>query len=67
MEAITIGDSPYDAMAAKQTGRCRVLECLAADFPSPSLRAAWYSEIYRDCADLLENYERSMIVDRKAA
>ncbi len=65
-EAVTIGDSPYDAIAASKLGMASI-GVLSGGFPEQELRAAGYSEIYRDCADLLENYERSMIVDRKAA
>jgi hypothetical protein len=40
---------------------------LSGGFPEEDLRDAGYSEIYRDCADLLENYERSIIAGKKAA
>ena len=65
-EAVTVGDSPYDAIAAKKLNMSSV-GVLSGGFPDKDLRAAGYSEIYRDCADLLEKYQRSMIASRKAA
>jgi HAD superfamily hydrolase (TIGR01509 family) len=65
-EAVVIGDSPYDAIAAKKLNMPSV-GVLSGGFREEDLRAAGYSQIYRDCADLLDNYERSMIAEKKAA
>ena len=65
-EAVVIGDSPYDAIAAKKLNMPSV-GVLSGGFPEDDLRAAGYSEIFRDCADLLENYDQSMLAGRKAA
>lgn len=65
-EAVVIGDSPYDAQAAGKIG-VRSIGVLSGGFPEEQLRAAGYIEIYDDCADLLENYGRSLLKDRAAA
>lgn len=65
-EAITIGDSPYDAMAAKKLGMTSI-GVLSGGFPRADLRTAGYSEIYRDCAELLDHYERWLIARKSAA
>jgi HAD superfamily hydrolase (TIGR01509 family) len=65
-EAVAIGDSPYDAMAAKKLGITSI-GVLSGGFAEADLRAAGYREIYRDCADLLDHYEQSLIALKKAA
>jgi HAD superfamily hydrolase (TIGR01509 family) len=65
-EAITIGDSPYDAIAAKKLAMTSI-GVLSGGFAEVDLRSAGYSEIYRDCADLLDRYVQSLIARRKAA
>lgn len=64
--AVTIGDSPYDAIAAKKLGMTSI-GVLSGGFPEADLRAAGYSEIYQDCADLLDCYEQSLIARKRAA
>jgi phosphoglycolate phosphatase-like HAD superfamily hydrolase len=54
-----IGDSPYDAEAAGQAG-LRSVGVLCGGFPADQLRAAGYEVLYRDPADLLANYDRSL-------
>lgn len=66
MDAVAIGDSPYDAMAAKKLGMTSI-GVLSGGFPESDLRPAGYSEIYRDCADLLDHYEQSLIARKRAA
>ena len=59
--AVVIGDTPYDAEAA---GRARLrnrIGLLCGGFPEKELRAAGMMEIYLDPADLLKNYEDSLI------
>jgi HAD superfamily hydrolase (TIGR01509 family) len=65
-EAVAVGDSPYDAIAAKKLNMPSI-GVLSGGFPEEELRAAGYSEIYRDCARLLKHYEQSMIAGKKAA
>jgi HAD superfamily hydrolase (TIGR01549 family) len=65
-EAITIGDSPYDAIAAKKLEMTSI-GVLSGGFPEADLRAAGYSQIYKDCADLLDHYEQSLIARKRAA
>jgi HAD superfamily hydrolase (TIGR01509 family) len=55
-EAIVIGDTPYDVLAAKRAG----LECIAllsGGFPEEELRATGALAIYRDAADLLDHWD----------
>ena len=54
-EAIVIGDTPYDVIAAKRAG----LDCIAVlsgGFPEDELREAGAIAIYRDAADLLDHW-----------
>lgn len=65
-QAITIGDSPYDAIAAKKLGMPSIA-VLSGGFSQADLRAAGCAEIYSDCADLLDHYEQSLLGHAKAA
>ena len=65
-EAVTIGDSPYDAIAAGKLNMPSI-GVLSGGFPEQDLRRAGYSEIYRDCEDLLERYDESLLARRRAA
>jgi len=58
VEAIAIGDTPYDAEAAGKTG-LRTIGVLCGGFPESELRAAGCIVLYRDPADLLEHYDDS--------
>ncbi len=54
-EAIVIGDTPYDVLAAKRAG----LDCIAVlsgGFREEYLRSAGAVAIYRDAADLLDHW-----------
>ena len=64
--AIAIGDSPYDAIAAGKLGITSI-GVLSGGFPETDLRAAGYSEIYKSCADLLEHYDDSLLGRKRAA
>ena len=57
-EAIAVGDTPYDAEAARKAG-LRTIGVLSGGFPEASLREAGCVAVYRDPEDLLRNYERS--------
>lgn len=56
--AIVIGDSPYDAEAAR-SAKLRTIGVLCGGFPEADLRAAGCEWIYRDPADLLKNFDSS--------
>jgi HAD superfamily hydrolase (TIGR01509 family) len=58
VEAIAVGDTPYDARAAGEAG-LRTIGLLCGGWPEPVLREAGCIAIYRDPADLLNHYERS--------
>ena len=55
-EAIVIGDTPYDVLAAKRAG----LECIAVlsgGFSEEELRGAGAVAVYRDAADLFDHWD----------
>ena len=54
--AIVIGDTPYDAIAARRAG-LRTVGVLCGGFPESDLREAGCVAIFRDPADLLANYD----------
>ena len=58
--AIVVGDSPYDAEAAGKAGM-KTIGVLCGGFPEADLRKAGAAQIFRDPADLLANYDRSLI------
>jgi phosphoglycolate phosphatase-like HAD superfamily hydrolase len=60
-EAIVVGDSPYDAIAASKIN-LPAIGFLAGGFPENWLKTSGSIAIFQDPADLLENYERSPIV-----
>jgi HAD superfamily hydrolase (TIGR01509 family) len=55
-EAIVIGDTPYDAIAAARAGM-RTLGVLTGGFPEALLRDAGAVAVCRDIADVLARYE----------
>jgi HAD superfamily hydrolase (TIGR01549 family) len=57
-EAIVVGDSPYDVIAAKRL-MLPTVGLLCGGFSEEELRSVGAIAIFRDAADLLENYERS--------
>lgn len=59
-EVISVGDSPYDAIAAKKAG-IETIGLLSGGFLELDLRAAGCIEIYRDPADLLLRYDSSLL------
>lgn len=62
-EALVVGDTPYDVIAARRAGLGAVA-VLSGGFPQEELANAGCLEIYRDPADLLANY--SEWVEEKA-
>jgi HAD superfamily hydrolase (TIGR01509 family) len=59
-EAVVVGDTPYDAVAAMKAGM-RTIGLLSGGFTEEDLRAAGAVEIYEDAADLLERYDESLL------
>jgi HAD superfamily hydrolase (TIGR01549 family) len=57
-EAIVVGDTPYDAMAAAGAG-LRTIGLLCGGWPKGELRRSGCIAIYRDPADLLQRYAQS--------
>jgi HAD superfamily hydrolase (TIGR01509 family) len=63
MEAIVVGDTPYDAEAAGKI-ELRSIGVLCGGFPEAELRAAGCVEIYRNPADLLGRYGETLIAKK---
>jgi phosphoglycolate phosphatase-like HAD superfamily hydrolase len=59
-EALVIGDTPYDVLAANRAG-VQAIGLLSGGFPEEELRSAGAIAIYRDAADLLANWDSSPI------
>jgi HAD superfamily hydrolase (TIGR01549 family) len=61
LEAIVVGDTPYDAEAAGKAS-LRTIGVLCGGFPEAELKEAGCVQIYKDPADLLARYNDSVIV-----
>jgi beta-phosphoglucomutase-like phosphatase (HAD superfamily) len=61
--ALVVGDSPYDAEAARHA-RLRMIGLRCGEFPESGLRAAGCNVIFDDPQDLLRNFERSPLADQ---
>lgn len=59
-EAVALGDTPYDALAAGKIG-LPTIAVLTGGFSEESLRKAGAAEIYPDLPALLKNYEFSLL------
>jgi HAD superfamily hydrolase (TIGR01509 family) len=59
-DAVVVGDSPYDAKAAGKAG-LRSIGFLCGGFKKQDLVAAGFVELYEDPADLLANYDHSLL------
>jgi HAD superfamily hydrolase (TIGR01509 family) len=57
-EAVVVGDTPYDAEAARKAG-LKSVGVLCGGFPEEALRSAGCVAVYEGAEDLLRNYERS--------
>jgi HAD superfamily hydrolase (TIGR01509 family) len=57
-EAVVVGDTPYDAEAARNAG-VKTVGVLSGGFTEQSLREAGCIAVYRDTEDLVRNYETS--------
>ena len=60
--AIVVGDTPYDAEAAAKAG-LQTIGVLSGGFAEQTLRSAGCIAIYRDVANLLEDYESSPLIE----
>jgi HAD superfamily hydrolase (TIGR01549 family) len=65
-EAVMVGDTPYDAIAASRL-HVRTIGVLCGGFPEADLRKAGCIEIYKDPADLLAKYEKSALAEAPLA
>src|SRR5689334_265425 len=63
-DVVVVGDSPYDAEAAGKAG-LRTIGLLCGGFLEQDLREAGCIAIYADPADLLSQYERSLLARRE--
>jgi HAD superfamily hydrolase (TIGR01549 family) len=61
-DVMVIGDTPYDAQAARSAG-LRSIGMLCGGFPEAALQRAGCIAIYRDPADLLRNYDASPLAE----
>ncbi|HWL71338.1 MAG TPA: HAD family hydrolase [Geminicoccus sp.] len=59
-QAVVIGDSPHDAVAARAAGMT-IIGVRCEGFAEADLRKAGCVEIYQDPQDLLRNYDRSLL------
>jgi HAD superfamily hydrolase (TIGR01549 family) len=59
-EAVMIGDTPFDVEAAKRAG-VRIIALTCGGWTEDELRKAGADEVYADAADLLRNYEGSLL------
>jgi HAD superfamily hydrolase (TIGR01509 family) len=64
-DTIVIGDAPYDAMAASKIG-VQTIGVLSGGFDEEWLRREGCAEIYKDPADLLKNYDESLLCCKDA-
>jgi phosphoglycolate phosphatase-like HAD superfamily hydrolase len=61
-EAIVVGDTPWDAIAAKRAG-LRTIGVLCGGFPEHELREAGCVAVFKDPADLLARYDESPLAE----
>jgi HAD superfamily hydrolase (TIGR01509 family) len=61
-EAVVVGDTPYDAIAAVKAG-VRPIGLLCGLFPEAALREAGCVAVHRDPAHLLQAYDQSILGD----
>lgn len=59
-EVLVVGDTPYDVDAAAKAG-LRTIAVRSGGFPDEVLLAAGAAELWGSLADLLANYDRSLI------
>jgi HAD superfamily hydrolase (TIGR01509 family) len=59
-DAVVVGDTPYDAEAARTAGM-KTVGVLCGGFAEDALRSAGCVAVYRDPEHLLQNYESSLL------
>jgi HAD superfamily hydrolase (TIGR01509 family) len=59
-EALVVGDTPYDVLAANRAG-VQAIGLLSGGFSEDDLRAAGALAVYKDAADLLAHWDSSPI------
>lgn len=59
-QALVIGDTPYDVIAARRAG-VGTIALLSGGFPEEELREAGALAVYRNAADLLDKWDESPI------
>ena len=59
-EAVVVGDSPFDILAAKKLG-LRTVGFRSGGFPDEVLNEAGVDELYDGAADLLARYDQSLL------
>src|SRR3954465_10013724 len=64
-EAVVVGDSPFDAEAARGAD-LRMVGLLCGGFDADALRSVGCVAVYRDARDLLDHYEASPLAHRAA-
>lgn len=64
-EAVVIGDSPWDAKAARRAG-IRMIGVLTGGFGEEELRGSGAIAVYRDLRELLERYDDSPLARERA-
>jgi HAD superfamily hydrolase (TIGR01509 family) len=64
-EAVAVGDTPYDAEAAR-SAQMRAIGLLCGGFPEHGLREAGCEAIYRDPEDLLGRFDESPLIAQKS-
>ena len=60
MQVVMIGDTPYDAEAARKAG-VQVIGVLCGGFPKQELIESGAAQIFRDPAHILANYDESLL------
>ena len=63
-EAVVVGDTPYDVIAASKAGM-QTIGLLSGNFSKDELLKEGAVEIYKDIADLLEHYDESILKKRQ--
>jgi len=64
-DVIVVGDSPYDAQAARKAG-LRTVGLLSGGFPEAELREAGCIAVYKDPEDLLRRFEESPLAEAQS-
>lgn len=62
-EAVIVGDTAYDAVAATKA-KIKVVGVLSGGWTQTELLKTGCAEVYRDAADVLKNYKKSMLSEK---